>query len=608
MRLGRLSLTKQLLGLWAVGGAVLGLATWICFTLNLDSSATAFVYLAIIVFLSLRDSFLSSAIFSVASVASLDFFFVDPKFSFQIQYSNDLPLIGMFLLTSFVITGLVRRLQLSKVTLERQARLLDLTHDTVVVRDAGDVITFWSRGAENLYGWSSEEAVGKISHVLLKTVFPQARETIDDRLRRSGHWEGELVNTNRDGTQVIVASRWSVQRDDSGRPNGTLETNNDITERRRAEAALRRSQAAYLAEAQKLSLTGSFGWNADNGQVFWSEQSFAILGVDSAVEPSIGLLLERVHPDEIESVRRAFDRASQDGSEFDIEFRLLLANGSIKHVHAVAHVMADETDRAQFVGALMDITPAKLAEMRLQEAQAQVAHVARVTSLGVLSASIAHEVNQPLAAIVSHGEASLRWLNREVPRLDEVASSIRHVIANGKRASGIVQRIRGLIGKAEQQRSVVNLNDLVEEVIPLVRNEAARHRTLLQLDLGDGPFAVSGDPIQLQQVLINLVINAIQAMATVEDRTRSVVVSTRAEEGDLVVLDVADSGPGIDADQAAHVFDAFYTTKPGGMGMGLSVCRSIIEAHGGQISVLSRPSGPGAVFRCVLPRVARAIG
>ncbi|MEJ0017249.1 MAG: PAS domain-containing protein [Acetobacteraceae bacterium] len=601
-------MTKQLLGLWAVGGAVLGLATWICFTLNLDSSATAFVYLAIIVFLSLRDSFLSSAIFSVASVASLDFFFVDPKFSFQIQYSNDLPLIGMFLLTSFVITGLVRRLQLSKVTLERQARLLDLTHDTVVVRDAGDVITFWSRGAENLYGWSSEEAVGKISHVLLKTVFPQARETIDDRLRRSGHWEGELVNTNRDGTQVIVASRWSVQRDDSGRPNGTLETNNDITERRRAEAALRRSQAAYLAEAQKLSLTGSFGWNADNGQVFWSEQSFAILGVDSAVEPSIGLLLERVHPDEIESVRRAFDRASQDGSEFDIEFRLLLANGSIKHVHAVAHVMADETDRAQFVGALMDITPAKLAEMRLQEAQAQVAHVARVTSLGVLSASIAHEVNQPLAAIVSHGEASLRWLNREVPRLDEVASSIRHVIANGKRASGIVQRIRGLIGKAEQQRSVVNLNDLVEEVIPLVRNEAARHRTLLQLDLGDGPFAVSGDPIQLQQVLINLVINAIQAMATVEDRTRSVVVSTRAEEGDLVVLDVADSGPGIDADQAAHVFDAFYTTKPGGMGMGLSVCRSIIEAHGGQISVLSRPSGPGAVFRCVLPRVARAIG
>ena len=251
-------------------------------------------------------------------------------------------------------------------------------------------------------------------------MYPESVTSIDDVLRSSGHWEGELVKREKDGTQVIVASRWSMQRDDRGQSIGTLETNNDITERRRAEDALRRSQAAYLAEAQKISLTGSFGWNATSGDVFWSDQTFAILGYEPTTTPSIDLMLERVHPDDAESVRQALDRASDDRSEFDIEFRLLLPDGAIKHVHAVARPMEGMTDKAQFVGALMDITAAKRAESRLHEAQAQVAHVARVTSLGALSASIAHEVNQPLAAIVSHGEASLRWLNRDVPRLDEV--------------------------------------------------------------------------------------------------------------------------------------------------------------------------------------------
>jgi signal transduction histidine kinase len=335
--------------------------------------------------------------------------------------------------------------------------------------------------------------------------------------------------------------------------------------------------------------------------VFWSEQSFVILGYAAAIAPSMEALLARVHPDDAGSVRQTIDHASADRSGFDIEFRLSMPDGAVKQVHAVARALEGELNQAQFVGALMDVTAARQAESRLHQAQAQVAHVARVTSLGAITASIAHEVNQPLAAIVSHGEASLRWLNRDVPRLDEVEASIRHVITDGKRASEVVQRIRALIRKSGREQSLLNLNELVEEVVPLVRHEAARHRALLRLELAADLSAIHGDPIQLQQVVINLIINAVQAMSTVEGRVRAVTVSTRADGPDHVVLEVADTGPGIDAAHAAQIFEAFFTTKPDGMGMGLSICRSIIEAHGGQMSARSRTAEPGAVFQCILP-------
>lgn len=400
---------------------------------------------------------------------------------------------------------------------------------------------------------------------------------------------------------MTVASRWSLQRDDQGQPIGTLETNNDITERKRAEEALRRSQAAYLAEAQKLSLTGSFGWNTAGGEMFWSDQSFEILDYDQTVTPSLDLLIDRVHADDAAFVRTTLWTAARDHSGFDIEFRLATPGGATKNIHAVAHVMEDAPVKTQFVGALMDVTKIRQAEAQLHQAEAQVAHIARVTSLGALSASIAHEVNQPLAAIVSHGEASLRWLDRDPPRLDEVESSVRHIVANGKRASEVIQRIRALTSGTVRERRGVSLNSVVEEVVPLVRREIARHRAMLQLDLAPDLPDVSGDEIQLQQVIINLILNAAQAMVSVEGRPRAVVISTRGDEADHVVLEVADSGPGIAPEHATHLFDAFFTTKPNGMGMGLSICRQIVEAHGGQIGALARSPGPGALFRCRLP-------
>jgi PAS domain S-box-containing protein len=602
----RVSSRYHLAILWLVGIVTIGLVTSICFALSVPASTTSFIYLMAIVLLSLWDSFVSSALFSVVAVVALDYFFLSPILSLTIASQSDIALFAAFLLTSFVITSLVRKLQASALMQTRQARLLDLTHDTVLVRDPRDVIIFWNRGAEQLYGWSRDEAVGTVTHNLLHTIFPIPLETIKEQLRQTGHWEGELVHIRKDGSQVTVASRWSLQRDDQGQPIGTLETNNDITERKRAEEALRRSQAAYLAEAQKLSQTGSFGWNTAGGEVFWSDQSFDILGYDQTVTPSLDRLIDRVHPDDMALARTTFEVAAHDRSGFDIEFRLAMPGSVTKHIHAVAHVMEDAPDTTQFVGALMDVTKIRQAETQLHQAEAQVAHVARVTSLGALSASIAHEVNQPLAAIVSHGEASLRWLNRDPPRLDEVEASIRHIVANGKRASEVIQRIRALTSGTVRQRSPLNLNAVVEEVVPLVRREVARHRATLQLDLASDLPDISGDEIQLQQVIINLVLNAAQAMVSIEGRPRSVVVGTRMDETDHVVLDVTDSGSGIAPEHAAQLFDAFFTTKPNGMGMGLSICRQIVEAHGGQISALARSPEPGTSFRCRLPRCITA--
>jgi len=206
-----------------------------------------------------------------------------------VEYAQDSAALIVFVITSIVITSLVRRVRNLANTQREQARLLDLTRDTIIVRGMDYAITYWNRGAEELYGWSANEAVGRIAQDLLRTAFPTPLETIKEALLRDGRWEGELVNTTRNNERLTVASRWALQRDAGGHPVCTLETNNDITERRRAEDLMRRSQAAYLAEAQKLSRTGSFGWNATNGDIFWSEESFRIFGYEPATKPSIDL-------------------------------------------------------------------------------------------------------------------------------------------------------------------------------------------------------------------------------------------------------------------------------------------------------------------------------
>ena len=357
--------------------------------------------------------------------------------------------------------------------LREKANLLDLTHDTVFVRDNNDVITFWNHGAEKLYGWTKDEAVGQVSHHLMQTIFTAPLEEITAELNSTGRWEGELIHTRRDGTQVVATSRWALQLNDQGKPIAILETNNDITERKRAEEALR-------------------------------------------------------------------------------------------------------------------------------QAQAELAHVTRVTTLGEMTASIAHEINQPLAAVVNNASACLRWLAGQAPNLEEARQSAALIIADGHRAGEIIGRIRALAKKSPSRKDWLDINETILEVTALARSEVQGNRVSLQTQLGDDVPLILGDRIQLQQVILNLIINAIEAMSGVNEGPRELLVGSGKDESRGVLVTVRDSGPGLDPESLDHLFTAFFTTKPQGMGMGLAISRSIIEAHGGRLwATLNAPRG--AVFQFTLP-------
>ena len=324
---------------------------------------------------------------------------------------------------------------------------------------------------------AADEAIGKVFHQLLKTMFPAPLEEIKAELIRTGRWEGDLVHTKRDGTQVTVSSRWSLERDERGQPVAIMGTSNDVTERNRAQEALYR-------------------------------------------------------------------------------------------------------------------------------ARAELAHVARVVTLGELTASIAHEVRQPLAGIVTNGSACLRWLARAPPELEEARRSVESMIDDAMRANEVVLGLRALSKKTDPVRVLLNLDEVVEEIVPLVRRELLDNRITLRLELARALPPVLGDRVQLKQVIMNLLINGIQAMATVDDRPRELLIRSKHHGADRVLLEVQDSGVGIDENSMHRLFNAFFTTKPDGMGMGLSICRSIIESHGGRIWA-SRNSGPGATFHFTLPVAAK---
>jgi PAS domain S-box-containing protein len=592
--------------LWLIGFALLALVTAVCFALGLTASTVGFIYLAVIVVLSLMDSLTSSLIFSLLAVALLDYFFTEPIFTFQITFDADVSTLIAFVVTAFAITGLVRRVRTLGESQNQQARLLNLTQDAIFLRGLDHVITFWNRGAEIAYGWKSEEAIGRASPELLKTVYRDGLDTIMDTVLSTGRWEGELSRTRKDGSQIVVASRWSLEKDPKGTPVGLLEINTDITERKRAQEALERIQAAYLAEAQSLSHTGSFAWMVEAGEFAWSEESARIYGYAPVEKPTIEELMARVHPDDQAMVQQVYERVVNGGETIDTEHRVVMADGSFKHIHVVAHLMPESGHGRQFVGALMDVTETKRAQEQLQQAHANLAHVARVTTLGQLAASISHEINQPLAAIVTNGEAALRFLRRDPPELDEVRAALTGMIAEGKRASEIVKRIRSMMQKTTPQAAPLNINALLAEGASLLQREIAANHIVLQLELTPGLPLVLGDAVQLQQVVINLMINAIQAMAGIEGRMRKLTIRSRLGEAGMVAVEVQDSGPGFSDDKAALLFDAFYTTKADGMGMGLSICQTIMDAHNGRISATGS-EGEGALFSLSLPVAEEAL-
>jgi PAS domain S-box-containing protein len=578
-------------------GAATAIAVFTLDTITPEDSAVAVLYVGVVVlfarFLQKRGVVLASL--GLMALTVLSYLLSEHDKSPSIALWTCLLSLAAIGVTAFLV---VQGQSMERV-LREQAGLLDLTHDTVFVRDMDDVIIYWNRGAEELYGWKKAETVGKTSHQLMQTIFPVPLEEITAELLRTGRWEGELVHTKKDGTQAIVASRWSAQRDARDRPVATLETNNDITERKQAEDALRRSDA-YLTEAQKLSLTGSFGWKVSSGELFWSEESFRIFGYDRTTRPSLELVLQRTHPADIARVRQLIDRASRDGKDWELEHQLLMPDGSIKSARVVARAVRDESGGVEFVGAIMDVSAAKRAELELRQAQAELAHISRVTTLGELTASIAHEVNQPITGVVTNAEAALRWLEAEPPNLDKVREVLGQIVKDGMRAGDVIHRIRALIKKAPPRMARVDVNEAVLDVTALTRSELLRHGVSLQTQLATGLPLIEGDRIQLQQVILNLILNAVEAISSIDEGTREMRISTGREASNGVLVTVRDFGPGLDPRNVDRLFEAFYTTKPDGLGMGLAICRSIIEVHGGQLwATANEPRG--AVFQFTLP-------
>ncbi len=410
--------------------------------------------------------------------------------------------------------------------------------------------------------------------------------------------------------------RWHLFRavplyDETRKPVKWYASAFDIEDRKRAEEALRRSEG-YLGEAQRLTCTGSWAWNvASRRSIYWSQENYRLFGFD----PEGGIPLDeafyqRVHPEDRDRVRReVFLERPEEGSHFDVEFRIVLPDGAIKYLRSTGHPVRNISgDLLEYVGTSIDVTERKRADEereRLHQAQADLAHVNRVTTMGELTASLAHEVNQPIAAAITNANTCMRWLAADTPNLEEARAAAMRIVKDGTRAAEIIKRVRLLFKKGNLERELVDLNEVVRDMIVLLRSEATRYsisvRTKLAADLPE----VVGDRVQLQQVLMNLMINSIDAMRDVNG-TRELVVKSERGEYEQALVSVSDTGLGLPQQQADQIFNAFFTTKSHGTGMGLRISRSIVESHGGRLWAAEN-SPRGASFYVTLPTKAEAL-
>ena len=371
-------------------------------------------------------------------------------------------------------------------------------------------------------------------------------------------------------------------------------------ERAQDEAALKRS-AAFLAQGQHLSSTGTFSWRLDTDDIRFSEEANRIFEFDADSRVSLEQIADRVHPEDIQLLSEKVEFARRTGGDVDYEIRLRLADASVKYLRTIAHGSRDENGRMEYIGAIQDVTARRLSEQAFERARSELAHVARVATLGALTASIAHEVNQPLSGIITNAGTCLRMLDASPPDVDGARETARRTIRDGNRASDVITRLRSLFSKKEFTQELLDLNEATREVIALSLSELQRNRVVVQSELADDLPSITGDRVQLQQVLLNLLRNASDAMVGVDDRPRQLLIRTESEGRDHVRVTVRDAGVGIERQVMDKLFDAFYTTKSSGMGIGLSVSRAIVERHRGRL--WAEPNdGPGATFAFSIPR------
>ena len=487
-----------------------------------------------------------------------------------------------------------------------------LTHTgSCAVDGTSREIQYWSEEMFRLFGFDPQQGLPTWDQ-WLQRIHPEDRDKFrmaaDRTFLEKVHCDVEFRTVKLDGTVKQIHGIGNPVLSPSGELLQVVGTMVDISERRRAEEALRRSEA-YLAESQRLTRTGSWASHGTTHEaLYWSEEMFRIFGFD----PQLGLpmrdqWLQRIHPDDRDKVRRrASDRMFVQKVDSDVEYRIVLSDGTVKHIHGLAHpVFSSNRELVEVVGTAVDITERKRAENereRLQQLQAYLAHLNRVSTMGELTASLAHEINQPIGAAVTNAQACLRFLNRGQPDVPEAREAALEMVRDATRAADIIDRVRSLYRKGSAHHEMVDVNEVIREMAVMLHKEAKRYSVDMHTGLCENLPNVVADRVQLQQVLMNLMMNGIEAMR--EAGGELTIKSQLAEDGQLLIS-VSDTGIGLPTGKDTEIFNAFFTTKSQGTGLGLAITRSIVESHGGRVWATAN-SGRGATFQFTLPKKTAA--
>ncbi|MGA7708022.1 MAG: PAS domain S-box protein, partial [Acidobacteriaceae bacterium] len=481
--------------------------------------------------------------------------------------------------------------------------VVETASDAVVSMDDKGLIVFANPATNRIFGYDPAELAGKPLTILMPEYMRELHKTgFNSYLatsQRHVNWQGvELTALRKNGEEFPVEiSFGEVAKNGHKTFTGFLR---DISRRKKAEQALQRSEA-FLAEGQRLGQIGSYSWRVATDEIIWSAELYRIYEFEIGTPVTVERIRTRVHPEDVSLIEKMkmVDQAREGGKNFEWQNRLMMPDGTIKYIHAVAHATRDQDGQLEYIAAVQDVTARKLAEEARDKARSELTHVSRVMSLGTMTASIAHELNQPLSGIVTNASTCMRMLAAQPPNVDGAQETARRTIRDGNRASEVLTRLRALFTSRDAANESVNLNEATVEVITLSLSDLQRNKVILQQELADDLPPVMGDRIQLQQVILNLLRNGSDAMETVVDRQRQLLIRTEADNN-FVRVSVRDSGVGFDPSVTDRLFESFFTTKHDGMGIGLSVSRSIIEAHHGKLWA-ARNDGPGATFAFSIP-------